>query len=572
MFKMRMPYDYSQNVIAKEYQIHYFDAAKKLGIDFVSNHKNKKFMYLDGEIYLQAWAGKKSTETRLIGSEFKFKEYDIKENEEKLYYYNMVLRGYAYCYNDNANRKLGFDHCHDCALENYIWKQYISDKNNLPVISYVKTLNDYTARNLFLPGYTDDLYHGFMFNPNSDWYNKRFKVSYYHTILKQSFGELKIKAINRNSVEKNIFIPKSIIFKEITQKIPSKYVEMYLYELERNFKMKKTIPSLEYTFWKNNFPVLYGAKLFRTCIHNKKARTFALLFHVLLNYKIKYIVIYKDAAEEYYSDHLSILCDMFNVIIISLGIKTAKKINEIPTQGYNKYSSDIEDFDFNPIKENALLIPRSAEKKDPDVCIFSAQHMANGYLLIKKHKFKYYLTSFMSSFDLYCFENMDYNKIDGLLEAKKQGYDMKKHFKNEKKFIYVSGDKIINLYGHYVSANLSIIGEYKHMKLIEYNAKDLSEKGFYHNAMTRSFRCFENKYVHLGLDHCFDCSSIGLLLGQYEQKTKKRIPHNIKSIIKLIMNSHNPVMMENNIDDNKLSEYYINELQTRKQLRAIKEK
>jgi len=101
-------------------------------LDLVSLYLRKKFAYYDGDIYIQTWAGKTSTETRLITTGKKFKSYDVSNHENLLRWYNIIARSFIPFKNpilDNLefNRKmtdLGIDYCADCALDTYIWTQY----------------------------------------------------------------------------------------------------------------------------------------------------------------------------------------------------------------------------------------------------------------------------------------------------------------------------------------------------------------------------------------------------------------------------------------------------------------
>ena len=108
-----------------------FDLSKKYNIDFLENLKNKKLVFFDGIINLQAFPGKVSTETRLITDGKKVVDYGgPEEYEAKFFYYNRIDRGFIKHENDNADRSLGFDYCNDCAIENHIWKKYISVYDN----------------------------------------------------------------------------------------------------------------------------------------------------------------------------------------------------------------------------------------------------------------------------------------------------------------------------------------------------------------------------------------------------------------------------------------------------------
>ena len=128
-----------------------FKLSKKYGIDFVTNAENRHLVYLAGTIYIQPWAGISSTESRLVVDNIleiqdlvNFSEY-----EDKFYYYNNIERFCVNHYNDNADKSLGFDHCNDCALENYIWKKYLlKHPSTYNVKTLVTKLSAITSRGL----------------------------------------------------------------------------------------------------------------------------------------------------------------------------------------------------------------------------------------------------------------------------------------------------------------------------------------------------------------------------------------------------------------------------------------
>jgi hypothetical protein len=83
--------------------------------------------YLDGNIYFQAWAGRHSTETRLVPNG-KMKVYNNKEYEEKLHYFNKVIRRKIYK-KDIMIRFNHCGHCYDCYKEHRTFLKYCELKN-----------------------------------------------------------------------------------------------------------------------------------------------------------------------------------------------------------------------------------------------------------------------------------------------------------------------------------------------------------------------------------------------------------------------------------------------------------
>lgn len=87
------------------------------------------YEYLDGTINLQTWGPIHTSETRLIVKKnAPLKKYHPLEYEEKLYYFNNIVREFQKYEipKDLIKKVKGLDHCHDCALEVWIWKKYIN--------------------------------------------------------------------------------------------------------------------------------------------------------------------------------------------------------------------------------------------------------------------------------------------------------------------------------------------------------------------------------------------------------------------------------------------------------------
>lgn len=77
--------------------------------------------YFDGEIRLQPWAPKTSTETRLITDGKTMRMWDTKRYERQMYRHNMVTR---IAYYDVDQLIPGMDHCYDCKSEVYIFTEW----------------------------------------------------------------------------------------------------------------------------------------------------------------------------------------------------------------------------------------------------------------------------------------------------------------------------------------------------------------------------------------------------------------------------------------------------------------
>jgi hypothetical protein len=152
MLKIRMPYGTDTNIKYDMY-MEEFDYSKKLGVDFIVDHKNNRFKFCKSEIYLQAWAGQSSSEMRMYIEKkniTKLMTYDISDIEGRMFYLNLIDRTWHLHKNENTSKKLNFCHCNDCALENLIWTDYILKYNHFikDVHSAVELVDSITHRPL----------------------------------------------------------------------------------------------------------------------------------------------------------------------------------------------------------------------------------------------------------------------------------------------------------------------------------------------------------------------------------------------------------------------------------------
>jgi hypothetical protein len=110
---------------------------KKTMLKFRLSWHPGKTKYLDGKIYLPVWGPQSTTETRLVPDDELEREYDHKEYEEQMFYFNTVTRVSYYPHNINAD---GFDNCFDCASEALILERYLCKMQRHKVIA--NTIND----------------------------------------------------------------------------------------------------------------------------------------------------------------------------------------------------------------------------------------------------------------------------------------------------------------------------------------------------------------------------------------------------------------------------------------------
>jgi hypothetical protein len=123
MLKFRQPFyddaslaDVCVNAIPDE-MLESFSMSRSIGIDFIGEYAKKRLMYLEGECHIQAYPKlPASTETRLHTDGKRICVYDTDEYEEKMFYYNMLIRPSIHA-NPFSDRKTGADMCSDCSIE-----------------------------------------------------------------------------------------------------------------------------------------------------------------------------------------------------------------------------------------------------------------------------------------------------------------------------------------------------------------------------------------------------------------------------------------------------------------------
>lgn len=170
MIKFRLPYFNEGDEFYHEAFENDFNEAKNLGCDFIEGVKERKGlpMIKCNKIYLQTWQGQTSTEARgeilkqdILDNNLIF--YNVREYEDKFYFYNKIMRFLPSYKNDNADYNFGFDHCNDCAIENHIWTTYkkkynLKDFNIIYWIKFVGSVTGYKLNDTFFRG------HGLAFN------------------------------------------------------------------------------------------------------------------------------------------------------------------------------------------------------------------------------------------------------------------------------------------------------------------------------------------------------------------------------------------------------------------------
>jgi len=169
MLKFRMPFFIEKRLSFHSTAIKQVKEAKNYGIDFISEYKNGKLKYPGGKVLLQIWPGSNSAETRLYtNSKEDMVEWDDIKYEGKLFYWNNIQRPFLYHENKRSNKKYGFDHCGDCALECAIWDEYEEKYEECP--KWLEIIGKATKHLCF--GGHGELFHKLKFSEIEDLHKK----------------------------------------------------------------------------------------------------------------------------------------------------------------------------------------------------------------------------------------------------------------------------------------------------------------------------------------------------------------------------------------------------------------
>jgi hypothetical protein len=118
-----------------------------------NNHPDNKYIYLDGELYMQQYAPIHSTEMRLISQKqktnYKDTEYDIYDIESTCFYFNNVVRQ-KYYYKHKYNC---ISHHYDGMAEIRIWKTYLKNNNIKITTKLICELIDLLTKCILEPNY-----------------------------------------------------------------------------------------------------------------------------------------------------------------------------------------------------------------------------------------------------------------------------------------------------------------------------------------------------------------------------------------------------------------------------------
>jgi hypothetical protein len=198
MVKFRTPYHVGKAAYEKtmkEYNTNEYvrEAISKCKLKLLDNLKSGKFDYIKADhIYMQAFAGQTSTESRIIASSLDTQEYDCDDYNDKFFYYNRIQREYGYHteHKKYLDKTIGIDHCGDCAIMCKVISAYYTKYNGEASPEKVKDTIRSVLKTIHRNIKSDKTVHGHYFEQNKTF--KDFLKSFKNTLGKaQDMKEVK---------------------------------------------------------------------------------------------------------------------------------------------------------------------------------------------------------------------------------------------------------------------------------------------------------------------------------------------------------------------------------------------
>ena len=235
IMQQRWLLDLEVDAFSLKFRLPYFITTKKYKYDIPIYFKNKKvefndnkLIYLDGKIFIQTYAPKRSTETRLIAFKpHKLAEYDIVEYEEKCSYLNTVLRNKKFTYK-NSNEYLFYNE-YDDVREYQIFYDYNEFNHNF------NTINDMYAL-------VNSVFNKYKISNNIEC---KFKMFY--TRVNDIIEDPHISEDKKNTLIKFLYDKMQIIIDKLNDKIKNNHNDY------KNLKIHIDNKFIKYDFSKKKF-------------------------------------------------------------------------------------------------------------------------------------------------------------------------------------------------------------------------------------------------------------------------------------------------------------------------------
>jgi hypothetical protein len=502
LYKFRMPFFESKTINPSESQKRDFDMSRELGIDFVADYNKSKFQYIKGDIYLQAFPGNASSESRLcvlgpfkktsayIGElNFKNHYYNVQEYENKYFYYNTIQRTIVHHYNPFSNKQLGFDHCNDCSIECDIWHKYSINIKKINIQHAITNLSNVVNRDLFMST------HGYFFYPNLAHINK--SINYPH--INKNRITLNIKENQTIKTLPDMKYSTEFILDELTKNIPDKYRTQYKECIKKSFRkdiLKKTIDDII-----EEFPLMYNTKTYKPLLHDKSRKYILDILRFLNTADIDELIIIGNYKAE--------------------KITALKQIIKINVKLYISYDHFITKYTDSGTNKKGVIIDNDYEFYIHRDIIDNCKLAEN---IIKKVKPKYFLIK-ISLVDTIFNNKKEYEThiLKKNIAHDKSAYPINSIYK-KLKISFFDGQLWLSPYSHYRTSKLLLYGtDYKKYKIWDFDK--LVNKYMYYLAFTRCFSYINNMHadtshtskLYAGYDNCHDCAMCDYILIEYSK-------------------------------------------------------
>lgn len=149
-------------------------SARKNTYPVNSIYKPLNINFYKGEQWIVPYEQPRSSKTYIYSNDRQIANYDFDSFIGKYMYFIQFIRGFAYIDNKYKNSILGYDNCHDCALDAHILEEYCKKTNNTFTNVFQK-INKILGNNLlvYMHGYLDN----YTDEPNTEYLNKVFSKS-----------------------------------------------------------------------------------------------------------------------------------------------------------------------------------------------------------------------------------------------------------------------------------------------------------------------------------------------------------------------------------------------------------
>jgi hypothetical protein len=291
----------------------------------------------------------------------------------------------------------------------------------------------------------------------------------------------------------------------------------------------------------NEYTVYYGMKIWRPCITNSPIMGFLSLVKFITEYSPKYFIIDGLSSVD---DIFKKLLKYFDITILHFTVPDSlswesQDVNFPFEKKYYAYKEKVDEIIIKDAIAKESLFYTFASRKDAFGCSEILDGLAGYYLKVKSQNFKHWIVPIDIILDQYC--NKSYVMTPNIDKCIRKGFDVMKIFKDEGRFVFLSGKLYIPPFRYRLDTQIFITGGIRD-KLIEYDAEKLSRKINYFNTFTRQFQPQINPAADpsFGFDHCHDCAHEYVIWSDYFDRHLKGSKSTKNTyIIKAVKSTHN---------------------------------